>query len=91
MSGCAILCATPLADSQLKSLAANCYPDSRAGAELRHRELYSLSRDPISARQDFLLWDATTCCRKALSRRSHAVGLLPTAVLLCPRGSTFLM
>lgn len=61
MSGCAVLCATLPVDSQLKSLVANCYPDSRANAQLRHRECYSLSRDPISARQDFLLWDATTC------------------------------
>lgn len=56
-----MLCVTLPADSQLKSLVANCYPDSRANAQLRHRECYSLSRDPISARQDFLLWDATTC------------------------------
>lgn len=76
-SGYEILCATPPADSQLKFLVANCYPASRASAELRHRELYSLSRDLISARQDLSLWDAIACCRKALSsRRSHAVGLL---------------
>lgn len=48
MSTCAVLHATPPADPQLKSLVANCYPDSRANAEL-----YSLSRNPISARQDF--------------------------------------
>lgn len=59
MSGCAIiLCATPAADSQLRSWVASCYADSRAKAELRHRELHSLSRDPISARQGFVLWDA---------------------------------
>lgn len=61
MSGWAVLCATLPVDSQLKSLVANCYPDSRANALLRHRECQSLSRDPISARQEYLLWDATTC------------------------------
>lgn len=59
MSGRAIiLCATPAADSQLRSRVASCYADSRAKAELRHRELHSLSRDPVSARQGFVLWDA---------------------------------
>lgn len=39
-------CETLPGDSQLKSLVANCFADSRANALLRHRECQSLSRVP---------------------------------------------
>lgn len=92
MIDCTILHATPLAASQLKSLVANCYPDIREKAELRHKQWYSLSRDPTGARHHVLLQDDTTCCRNSLSKsRICAARLLPMAALPCQCRSTFLM